>query len=92
MNENSKKYNAIKLDKVKVQGTSKKIHDWLTANRAGYNAVLWSEPIENHSKKGEFTISLPPEVNNILTAEERVGLIQGDLPPDWFPPLPNTLN
>lgn len=79
-------FNGIQTDKANIQAIEAKTHNWLKQNRQGYNAERWAFIIENHSKPGEFTIPLPPEKDSILTTEELAQVVNGPLPPEWFPP------
>lgn len=81
------KFNGIQKDKANIAAIEAKAHNWLKKNRPGYNAERWAYIIENHGKPGEFTIPLPPEKDQILTAEELLQVVEGPLPPEWFPPV-----
>jgi len=80
-------FNLIKKDKVKLEAINNKINKWLLENREGYNAEKWGEVIENYSNTEEFAIPLPPESNLGLSNEDRIGMIEGKLPIDWFKPI-----
>jgi len=81
-----KQFHLIKNDKVKLEAINNKINNWLLENREGYNAEKWSDIIENYSNTEEFAIPLPPESNLGLSNEDRIGMIEGKLPTDWFKP------
>jgi len=81
-----KQFNLVKNNKAKLEAINNKIHKWLLKNREGYNAEKWGEVIENDSVPGEFAIHLPPESNLGLSNEDRIGMIEGKLPTDWFKP------
>jgi hypothetical protein len=80
------KFNGILPDKANIEAIEAKCHSWLKENRPGYNAERWAFIQENYSQPGEFTIPLPPEVDSILTEEERAQMFEGPLPAEWFPP------
>jgi len=81
-----KQYHLVKKDIVSLEEINIKIHNWLLKNRVGYNSKKWSDVIENYSNIGEFAIPLPPESNLGLSNEDRIGMIEGKLPTDWFKP------
>lgn len=85
------KFNGIQTDKISIQAIEAKAHAWLKKNRPGYNAERWAYIIENHSQPGKYTIPLPPEKDQILTAEELAAVVDGPLPPEWFPPVADLL-
>jgi hypothetical protein len=62
-----------------------RIHQYLTANRAKYNAHCWMiEPTQNHSDPSQYAVSLPEEYMDILTADEQLSTLE-TLPEGWFP-------
>jgi len=79
-------YYIVKNDIVSLEEINIKIHNWLKNNRVGYNSEKWSDVIENYSNTGEFAIPLPPESNLGLSNEDRIGIMEGKLPTDWFKP------
>jgi len=81
-----KQFNLVKNNKAKLEAINNKINNWLLENREGYNAEKWGEIIENYSNVGEFSLSLPPESNLGLSNEDRIGMIEGKLPTEWFKP------
>lgn len=85
------KFNGIKTDKASVQSIEAKTHNWLKQNRPGYNAERWAFIIENYTEPGKFTIPLPPEKDSILSVEELAAVVDGPLPPEWFPPAENLI-
>jgi len=79
-----KQYYLLKNDIVYLEEINVKIHNWLKNNRDDYNSEKWSDVIENYSNTGEFAIPLPPESNLGLSNEDRIGMIEGKLPTNWF--------
>jgi len=78
-----KGYNKPLPDRANLRAVEAKIHIWLKNNRVGYNADKWAELVGNYSNKGEFSIPLPPEANQILTTEESNGILT-NLPDTWY--------
>ena len=71
-----------------AQNLCTRIHQYLTNNRAKYNAVCWMDkPINNHSNPSEYAVVLPSEYPSILSDAEQNSLIDS-LPSEWLPPEP----
>lgn len=80
------RYLPISISRIIVQEYADRVHNWLLANREGYTADLWQEPIENYSAAGQFTIKLPEEAEQIFTELELTVVIEGHLPSSWYAP------
>lgn len=57
------------------------IHEWLTANRPGYNAEKWAD-LQKHPEQDLWAFPLPPETLDLIQFDfETIET----LPEDWNP-------